>query len=656
MAKAFTPHALDRLEVAIGSKKLGEIFLDLGYLSRANLVRALDYQKENGGRLGWILASQGYISRLQLYEGLAKHLSLPVVTDMARVCRKTNKTLALMLTREEMARYQAIPYLIEGKYLTVLTAEPGNTDTLEFLHKKFPNKALRQVVVTDLDIMKLSEELYRENLLNTSIHGLLNRNPEESAYRVFSNEQIAFAAGFIGTLGIWLYIDPKNVILAVLFAVQFFFAVPILFKLALVIYGKIKHASIDITVPDKPYNENDLPVYTILVPAYKEKEVIGNLIKCIKRLDYPEDKLDIILLLEENDHETLQAAKAERPPANWRFLTCPNSIPRTKPKALNYGLHFARGEFLAIYDAEDMPEPDQLKKAVTAFRSHPDDYICFQAALNYFNKNENFLTKMFTLEYSGWFDCLLPGLFRSGLPIPLGGTSNHFDIKKLKKIGAWDPFNVTEDADLGIRASMEGYKVGVIDSTTYEEANSRLPNWMRQRSRWVKGYMQTFLVHSRHPFKSLKAIGLARCLSYTLLIGGTPVNFLLNPIMWVLFGLSFYLNLNHYLSIPPVLFYLAGFNLIVGNIIVIAIAMLGVIPRKNYHLIPLALLSPVYWMLQSFAAYKGFWQLLTNPFYWEKTAHGLTNSIPVSRTLEIPADIQELVVVRGNRKINYVIK
>ncbi len=656
MAKIFPAQAIDKLENAMGSTKLGEIFLKLGYISRANLVRALDYQKENGGKLGWILASQGYITRVELYEGLAKHLSLPFEMDIDALRRKIDNKLALRLTHEEMMHYQAIPYSLKGKALTILTSEPDTDYFTERFQKQFGIKKINQIVVTDLDIMKLSEELYRETLLDTSIHGPPSRKPEESALIVFSKEQIAFIAGFLCTFGLWLYIDPKSVILAVMLAAQFFFLIPILFKLGLAIYSRYKHPAIDVTTPGKPFNEHDLPVYSILIPAYREKEVIGDLIKSVKRLDYPENKLDIILLLEENDKETLQAAKAEKPPANWRFLTCPKSIPQTKSKALNYGLNFVRGEYLAVYDAEDMPDPDQLKKAVAAFQTHPGDYICFRAAVNYFNKNENFLTKMLTLENCGWFARLVPGLFRSGVPVPPGATSSHYDVKKLKNIGAWDSFNVTGDADLGIRAAESGYKIGVIDTTTYEEANPKLNNWIRQQSRWVKGYMQTFLVHNRQPLKSIKAMGPARWLSYNLLTGGTPIIFLLDPVMWLLMGLAIYLNNTDVLSIPPVLFYLMGFDLMAANVIVIATAMLGVVRGKNNHLIPMALLSPVYLLLQSLAAYKGLWQLMMKPFYWEKTIHGLTSSIPVSRTLDIPNDIQELVVVRGNRKINYVIK
>ena len=552
-----------------------------------------------------------------------------------------------------MVKYQVIPFVLMGKTLTVLASNPNNRPAMVFLRKRYDVVYIKQIVITDLDQMKISQELYRDNILDISINGLLYTNPHHSAYKIITLPQIIFLVSLLGGLGAWLYFSTATFIVSMLYAVQFFFAIPIFFKITLVIYGKVKRTKTAVEVPDYLRDERNLPAYTILIAAYKEKEVIGTLIESIKKIDYPEDKLDIILLLEEHDDETLEAAKAAKPSANWRFLILPDSVPRTKPKALNYGLNFARGEYLTIYDAEDIPEPDQLKKAVAAFKAHPDDYICFQAALNYFNKNENFLTKMFTLEYSSWFDCLLLGLFRAELPIPLGGTSNHFDVAKLKRIGAWDPYNVTEDADLGIRASVEGYKVGVIDSTTYEEANSQLPNWIRQRSRWVKGYLQTFLVHSRHPFKVIKAMGFERWFTYLMLIGGTPANFLLSPIMWLLFIASYFINTNAIFTAPPSLLFLARANLIGGNVIVILINMIGLLPRKNYKLIPYVLLSPVYWMLQSAAAYKGLWQLVTKPYYWEKTKHGISKQVPVSRIAPIPYGITEMTVIKTRNEVWY---
>lgn len=233
----------------------------------------------------------------------------------------------------------------------------------------------------------------------------------------------------------------------------------------------------------------DLPTYTVLVPLYREARVVPALLAHLASLDYPASKLEVLLLVEEDDHETLAAVQAAKPPAYFTLLTLPPGQPRTKPKALNVGLLFARGEFLVVYDAEDRPEPDQLKKAVVAFRKGSEHLTCVQAALNYYNREENSLTRLFAMEYAHWFDYLLPGLFQLGLPMPLGGTSNHFRTERLRQLGGWDPFNVTEDADLGLRMAGRGLTVAVLNSTTWEEAPHHLTAWIRQRSRWIKGYM-----------------------------------------------------------------------------------------------------------------------------------------------------------------------
>jgi cellulose synthase/poly-beta-1,6-N-acetylglucosamine synthase-like glycosyltransferase len=249
-----------------------------------------------------------------------------------------------------------------------------------------------------------------------------------------------------------------------------------------------------------------LPVYTILVPMYKEPEVAQKIIRAVTALDYPVEKLDVKLLLEEDDPATREKIEEvrDRLPPCVEVVVCPRVAPgepRTKPRACNWGLERAKGEYLVIYDAEDHPEPDQLRKAVVAFHrlqaAGQEKVVCLQAKLNYFNPRQNVLTRFFTLEYTTWFDLLLPGLHAFRTPIPLGGTSNHFRTDVLRALGGWDPFNVTEDCDLGLRLARQGYRTHVLDSTTWEEANSRLGNWIRQRSRWVKGYFQTHLVHTR---------------------------------------------------------------------------------------------------------------------------------------------------------------
>src|SRR6185312_3160425 len=219
------------------------------------------------------------------------------------------------------------------------------------------------------------------------------------------------------------------------------------------------------------------------------------------------------LVLEADDAETIAAAEAVRE-AGFELVLVPEGVPRTKPKAANFALQFARGEYLVIYDAEDRPEPDQLLKAVAAFRAGPRTLACVQARLNFYNADHNWLTRMFALDYALWFDMLLPGLDRIGMPMPLGGTSNHFRTAILRDIGGWDAFNVTEDADIGIRLAQLGYRVSMLDSTTFEEAPLRFGVWLRQRSRWLKGYMQTWLVHMRDPVSLMRRTGISGFIAF----------------------------------------------------------------------------------------------------------------------------------------------
>jgi cellulose synthase/poly-beta-1,6-N-acetylglucosamine synthase-like glycosyltransferase len=300
-------------------------------------------------------------------------------------------------------------------------------------------------------------------------------------------------------------------------------------------------------------------------------------------------------------------------------------MPKTKPKACNYGLHFSRGKYLTIYDAEDIPDTDQLKKVVALFGKLPENFICIQCALNYFNRNENFLTRMFTLEYSYWFDYMLPGLDTLDIPIPLGGTSNHFKLSKLLDLKGWDPFNVTEDADLGVRAYAKGYKVAVVNSTTYEEANNDFFNWIRQRSRWIKGYMQTFLVHMRNPAALVKKVGWKGFIGFNFFIGATPVMFLLYPILLLIFVCYVVFDLTSIrILFPDWVLFISIFNLMVGNILMIYVNMMAVFKRRFYELILYAIANPIYWLMHSISAYKGLYQLIVKPFYWEKTNHGLS--------------------------------
>lgn len=330
------------------------------------------------------------------------------------------------------------------------------------------------------------------------------------------------------------------------------------------------------------------------------------------------------MLLEEDDRETIEIVRSVVWGQEYEVLVVPDGLPKTKPKACNYGLAKARGEFLVIYDAEDRPEPDQLRKAIVGFRRISDEkVICLQAKLNYYNQNQNLLTKWFTCEYSTWFDLYLPGLGAVDSPIPLGGTSNHFKTDKLNELCGWDPFNVAEDCDLGIRIHRFGYRTQVMNSTTWEEACSHLGYWMRQRSRWIKGYIQTYLVHNRNPLKVMKELGIKDWLSFHMIIGGMFFCFLINPFFWLLTFLWLIFRLEVFsIFFPGIIFAFAAGCLFLGGFSFVYLTVAGTLRRRYFHLIKYSLLSPLYWVLISIGAWKGLWQLVLMPHFWEKTKHG----------------------------------
>ena len=372
-----------------------------------------------------------------------------------------------------------------------------------------------------------------------------------------------------------------------------------------------------------PYDA--LPPYTVLVPAYNEPEVVGDLIGAMAALEYPADKLQVLLLLEADDDVTIAAAKECAESDAITILLVPPADPRTKPKACNYGLYFATGDIVTIFDAEDLPEPLQLRRVVAGFRSLPDSVACVQAKLVYHNGHQNILTAWFTAEYRLWFGYLLPGMMRSSSPIPLGGTSNHLRRDVLDQIGAWDPYNVTEDADLGLRIAASGYHTAVIDSNTLEEANSDAINWIRQRSRWYKGYLQTWLVQIRRPVKLFRTIGFRSFLRFNLVLAGTPVIAVLNLVFWLI-TLIWFLGQPALVEavFPWYIYFPALVALVLGNAATLYMNLIALREDDRSDLLLAALTVPVFWLMMSVAAAKGCYQLIRNPSYWEKTYHGLT--------------------------------
>ena len=449
--------------------------------------------------------------------------------------------------------------------------------------------------------------------------------PDLTAVQVLTKQQRRWFLGVAFTIVTAAILDLNSTVIGLVAIATVVYSAVILNRVSLFRASLIGESVETVSDADaRSFPDDLLPVYTVLIPAYKEPEVIGHLLEAIGRLDYPHNKLDIKLLLEGDDISTIEAARKVELGSFATIVLVPPAEPRTKPKALNYGLSLSRGELVTIYDAEDLPDPLQLRRSAVAMARLPEEVACLQAKLSYANADQNVITRWFTIEYSMWFSLLLPGLVAKRAPLPLGGTSNHFRRSILDEIGAWDSHNVTEDADLGIRLHRAGYRARVLDSTTLEEANSDFVNWVKQRSRWYKGYLQTWLIHLRQPRELLRELGVRPFIQFNLFVGGTPLLAILNPIFWLL-TITWFVAHPHFIRaiFPGPVFYTALLCWGVGNFLIAYLTLLTVRLTNRPRLVGAALVVPAYWIMMSIAATKALLQLVLAPSFWEKTTHGL---------------------------------
>jgi cellulose synthase/poly-beta-1,6-N-acetylglucosamine synthase-like glycosyltransferase len=388
-----------------------------------------------------------------------------------------------------------------------------------------------------------------------------------------------------------------------------------LFSIGIFLHRSTKYKRYDFDDGDREW-----PVYSILLPLYREKrETIENLLSSMKNLSYPKEKIDLKVLVHEGDGETIDAVNSLKDVyIHFEIIEVPKGDVRSKPNTCNFGLAQAVGEYLTIYDAEDIPEKYQLKKAVRTFESLPAEYVSLQAALNYFNGKENFLTKCFSVEYSMWYDFTIRAISKLQLFFPLGGNSNHFKTKFLKEIGGWDAYNVTEDADLGVVIGRNGYKVAFLESITEEEAPMGFKAWIKQRTRWMKGFMMTFCTHIAKPHKLCGDLGGKNFIIFFVFVFFSFLSFLLVPFLGML---TFMLYLYGDASWRTFTF---NNWMLVSSLLTIGIYWIVIIKNKAKGMFSTSFLFPFYWILHSIASVLALMELIAKPFYWDKTEHGLS--------------------------------
>jgi glycosyltransferase XagB len=474
-------------------------------------------------------------------------------------------------------------------------------------------------------------------LLRHATNNLRNCQPELSAHHRFTSLQIvAFAIVTLIYIG-FICLTPVDISFAItsLLLTVFFLSVTALRLMCVIESGKPTSST------TRKLDDEELPVYSVLVPVFRETGVLGQLLVALAQIDYPKHKLDIKLILEENDTAMHRAVAALGIPDHFDLIIVPVGKPQTKPRALNYALQFVRGELLTIYDAEDMPEPDQLKKAASAFAAGPQNLACLQAELTFYNANENWLTRQFAVEYSVLFGLVLPCLARHSLPLPLGGTSNHFRVQILRDVGAWDPFNVTEDADLGLRLARQNYKIQMLDSKTYEEANVQLGNWVHQRARWFKGFIQTWLVYMRDPPSLQKQIGWDGLWAVHATIFGTVFSSIVHPIFTLILVYQLWCEFTEGAIRNNLVTGLLGLSLAVITLSYGTALYAGyhVCKKHKFHWWSTLLTMPIYWLLMGFAAWLSVKQFIFQPFHWNKTKHGLSKMAFVENPYFVPETV-----------------
>ena len=594
--------------------RLAEILIGQGAITDHDMRTALALQRHQDLPLGEILMAHGVISEVQLLRALtAQH-----GTRLADTGEAADPRLARLMPAKTAAALNALPWRRAGAALVVLTNRPDRADAIRAALSHNGPVLLALAGRTRMD--ELLTRAYGDDLARYAEA----RTPGSFSCRDWRADRalrrwLALAFALVA-----LAVFAPGITVALLFGAAIgICAVNTVVKwLALQAEYVSAPARARAAAAKRPTPIRRMPVVSILVPLLCERDIAGQLIDRIARLEYPRELLDVLLVIEASDGTTREALREVTLPAWMRAVIVPPGQPRTKPRAMNYALNFARGSIVGVYDAEDAPEPDQIRKVVNRFADMPPDVVCLQGQLDYYNPTHNWLSRCFTLEYATWFRLILPGIQRLGLFIPLGGTTLFFRRDALEEMGAWDAHNVTEDADLGLRLARRGYRTEIVETTTYEEANASVLPWVQQRSRWLKGYAMTWATHMRDPVQLWRDLGPKRFFGLQAQLLGAVLGFALAPLLWSLaiklFGVAHPLDR----FVPPLGYLgLAVFFLASQALTFLAAWRAARLARhrKLRWWIPLL---DLYFLLASAAALLGMLELLYRPFHWRKTAHG----------------------------------
>jgi len=599
---------------------LGRHLIETGLLAPWQLFHALERQKEWDVTLPEILLAKGWVRADQMRAALAAYYPAMLV-DLAH--EPPDPNLADILPPETCLRYNVIPWQSVGGLLIVVTGRP---DRFESQREDLP-PILRTALLAISDEQSVSDHISQTHRRALTLRAESQVDPTLSCrgWDGSSHKRVALLLLGLVLIGFFLVFAP----IWLLAGVSLWAVFSLLIVSAMKVCAFLAHFFRPLPKPSPIHparsGRQQLPRISVMVPLFREKEIASALVARLSHLSYPKALLDVVLVLEETDALT-QATVALTTLPHWmRVVVVPaGSGLTTKPRALNYALDYCKADIIGIWDAEDAPVLDQLSIVADRFSKAPDDVVCLQGVLDYYNPWTNWLSRCFTIEYATWFRIILPGLAKLGIPIPLGGTTLFMRREALEILGGWDAHNVTEDADLGIRLARFGWRTELMPTVTQEEANCHPLAWIKQRSRWLKGYMATYLVHMQHPAQLWRDLGTVGFLGVQLVFLCTVSQFLLAPLIWFFwlgfFGLTF---LNTPLLPPEGITGLAKVFVAIGltNAVIAALAVSG---QNRTRLMPFVLTMPLYFMLASFAGYKALYELIFRPYYWDKTMHGNT--------------------------------
>ncbi|WEF23616.1 glycosyltransferase [Paracoccus sp. S3-43] len=616
---------------------LGQLLLEDGAVDPGNLLKASVMRGRQDSRLGQILLSQGWVTPEALLRALCRQWRTSAL-DPART--PGDPRLIDALGAEFCLANAILPWRRIGGVTWIATARPELfADLIPGLPDSFGK----------VRMLLCSEDQVQAAVLASRRIAMIRkaemRVPAAESCRSRNEARTGrIALGVMAGLALGLWLVP----VAVLSALTLWATLSLIAQSGLKLAALV--ASRRIQAEERAQSEDlaqgraaraemtgPLPVISVMVPLFRESDVAGKLVVRLSRLDYPRELMDILLVIEASDQVTRNALQGARLPGWIRVVEVPNGPVQTKPRALNYALNFCRGAIIGVWDAEDRPDPDQLHTVARRFHFAATDVACLQGALDYYNPRTNWLARCFTIEYAAWFRVILPGVARLGLVVPLGGTTLFFRRDALEQVGAWDAWNVTEDADLGVRLARRGWRTEIIDTTTDEEANCRALPWIKQRSRWLKGYAMTWGVHMRNPRLLWRELGAWRFIGFQIQFLGSLSQYLLAPILWSFWLLS--LGLPHPLREPlagvwggyaiPALF---G-TFVASELLSIGVGMWAVRADKHRHLIYWVPSLHLYFPLGCLAGWKAIYEVVVKPFYWDKTAHGIYDAADAAVTL-----------------------